>query len=66
MNLIDDFGTDVGTYTLDGNKLEIKIPDPEEPKYVYTMWYDYTFSDNHNFLHLENDIGLSGNFTKIN
>lgn len=66
LNIVDEFGIDLGTYTLDGNELEIKIPDPEEPEYVYTMWYDYSFSDNDNKLHLENTIGLIGDFTKKN
>lgn len=55
---------DLGSYNLEGTELKIRIPDTEDPRYVYTMWYNYTFSDSDTKLVIENSINLKGEFTK--
>lgn len=55
---------ELGSYKLEGEELEIKIPDTEDPRYVYTMWYYYNFSYDDTKLEIENDINLKGEFTK--
>jgi len=54
----------LGSYQLDGEELEISIPNVENPSAIYTMWYYYKFFNNDTKLQIENDINLIGEFIK--
>jgi hypothetical protein len=62
----DNFGTESGTYGLDGDRLKIKIPTSaaKHPDAVSTSWYDYEFSNDDTTLKLESTFNKVGYFEK--